>query len=320
MELLQQIPDGTIDLILCDPPYGIMKGIEKSRAAKDIGYTAHDWDVKIDPERIFPELSRVLRPNGKCILFAQETYTSELVLNALPSLPFSYKAVWKKNSFANALGVNKAMVSYIEDVLIFSKISPKHDFEGIHPLRSYSEQVFNYIGVPKKKLIDEVGQCADHFFRFNSTQFSLCTESTYAELVSKFHIDKMDGFIPFGELQKIDTEYRTRLIDEMNTKNPSVFNLWQGMKHKSNVLEYTKDTDGFHPTQKPVAILEDLIQTFSNSGNTVLDFTMGSGSTGVACVNTGRRFIGMELDKQYFEIAEKRINEAIQKNERTEAL
>lgn len=78
------------------------------------------------------------------------------------------------------------------------------------------------------------------------------------------------------------------------------------------MLQYKKDCTGLHPTQKPVALLEDLIKTYSNPGMTVLDFTMGSGSTGVACVNTGRNFIGIELDDNYFEIAQKRIAEAQQ--------
>ena len=94
----------------------------------------------------------------------------------------------------------------------------------------------------------------------------------------------------------------------------SVFNLWQGGKSKSNVLEYKKDNDGYHPTQKPVALLEDLIQTYSNEGNTVLDFTMGSGSTGVACVNTSRNFIGIELDEGYFQIAKQRIENCNKKD------
>ena len=87
---------------------------------------------------------------------------------------------------------------------------------------------------------------------------------------------------------------------------PSVFNRL-GANSKSNVFEYAKDSDGYHPTQKPVALLEDLIQTYSNEGDTVLDFTMGSGSTGVACVNTNRNFIGIELDENYFKIAKERI-------------
>ena len=87
-----------------------------------------------------------------------------------------------------------------------------------------------------------------------------------------------------------------------------MFNLPQGKKYKSNVLEYKKDYSGHHPTQKPVALLEDLIKTYTNDGQTVLDFTMGSGSTGVACKNLDRNFIGIELDKQYFDIAKGRIN------------
>ena len=131
-----------------------------------------------------------------------------------------------------------------------------------------------------------------------STQFSLCTERTYNEIISVFGIDKMNGFLPYSELEK------------QNKKYTSTFNLWQGGKSKSNVLEYAKDNGGHHPAQKPVKLLEDLIQTYSNEGNTVLDFTMGSGSCGVASVNTNRNFIGIELDKGYFDIAVNRITEA----------
>lgn len=73
---------------------------------------------------------------------------------------------------------------------------------------------------------------------------------------------------------------------------------------------YSKDIDiRFHPTQKPIGLMEYLIESFTNKGDTVLDFTMGSGTTGVACVNTGRKFIGIELDEEYFKIAKSRINE-----------
>ena len=78
------------------------------------------------------------------------------------------------------------------------------------------------------------------------------------------------------------------------------------------VIPFSLDRDGFHPTQKPVALLEYLIKTYTQPGETVLDFTMGSGSTGVAAVNTGRDFIGIEQDEKYFEIAERRINEALE--------
>ncbi|HHU59471.1 TPA: site-specific DNA-methyltransferase, partial [bacterium] len=90
-----------------------------------------------------------------------------------------------------------------------------------------------------------------------------------------------------------------------------VFNLWDGKKYKSNILKYKKDYGGLHPAQKPVLLLEDLIKTFSNEGDLVVDLTMGSGSTGIACINTNRKFIGIELDENYFNIAEQRINDYI---------
>ena len=177
-------------------------------------------------------------------------------------------------------------------------------------MREYFKLVLDFIGAKSCKEINtKLGhRRAEHCFYVTgkengSTQFSLCTEQTYQELICVFGIDKMQGFVPYSELRKVQDEY--------TAKYASVFNLWQGGKSKSNVLEYKKDNDGYHPTQKPVALLEDLIQTYSNEGNTVLDFTMGSGSTGVACVNTNRRFIGIELDEGYFNIAKKRIEEAV---------
>ena len=121
-----------------------------------------------------------------------------------------------------------------------------------------------------------------------------------------FLADKIElEFSPDWYLQK---------AKEYKQKYAMTFNLWQGGKSKSNVLEYKKDNDGYHPTQKPVALLEDLIQTYSNEGNTVLDFTMGSGSTGVACVHTNRHFIGIELDEGYFQIAKQRIENSNKKD------
>jgi len=110
----------------------------------------------------------------------------------------------------------------------------------------------------------------------------------------------MDGFKEFTELKAID--------DQFKKQYPSTFNLWDGKKYKSNVFEYKKEYNGEHPTQKPILLLEDLIKTFSNENDLVVDLTMGSGSTGVACKNTNRSFIGIEKDEAYFKIAEQRIN------------
>ena len=122
-----------------------------------------------------------------------------------------------------------------------------------------------------------------------------------------------DRFKEFAELKEIDTEYRTDLLRQMNEQYPSTFNLWEGGKYKDNVFEYKRDRNNYHPTQKPVLLLEDLIKTFSNEGDLVADLTMGSGSTMVACENTNRNGIGIEMNDEYFKIAEQRINNINQK-------
>ena len=301
LELMKNIHDGSVDLVLADPPYGTIKGIEKSRASKDCGYRACDWDEIIPTDRMFVELSRVLRPNGKAILFAQEPYTSTLVKSAIPSLPFLYRAMWYKNTAGNILGAKSAMVNRFEDICIFSKIVREET--DSHPLRLVFEKELEKSGKTKREAIDLLGSTASHYFT-SGIQFRLPTEEN-------FRLLKENGFISldFEYCRKINEDFLNKRYSKIKEETPSVFNLWQGGKSKSNVLEYKKDNDGYHPTQKPVKLLEDLIQTYSNEGNTVLDFTMGSGSTGVACVNTNRRFIGIELDDGYFEIAKKRVEE-----------
>ena len=87
LELMKIIPDGSVDLVLTDPPYGTMKGIDDK----------HEWDTAIEPVKIFEQISRILRQNGKAILFSQEPYTSRLITSTIPPLPFAYRAVWYKN-------------------------------------------------------------------------------------------------------------------------------------------------------------------------------------------------------------------------------
>ena len=283
------IESGSVDLILTDLPYGNMKGAELDGWGGD----RTSWDIAIEPVKVFEIANRILRKNGKMVLFSQEPYTGRLTNEAISNVPFNYRMIWAKDHFANSLIAKKAPVSYFEDILVFSK---NHDMEGLHPLREYFKMVMDYIGLNLKQINSKLGhRRAEHTFYIDSTQYGLCTEPTYNELIQAFSIDKMEGFKTYEELRVIDKKY------------DSTFNLWEGNKYKSNILKYKKNYDGYHPTQKPVALLEDLVKTFSNEGDLVVDLTMGSGSTGVACLNTNRNFIGIELDDKYFEIAKERI-------------
>ena len=285
----KKIKSGSVDLILTDLPYGNMKGAQLD----GWGGTKTNWDNAITPSKVHKLANRILRMNGRMVLFSQEPYTTELVKNAHDNVPFAYRMIWEKDHFANSLVAKKAPVSYYEDVLVFNK---EHDIDNLHPLRFYFGEVMEYIGLGLKGINDALGhRRAEHTFYIKSTQFALCTSETYEELIKKFGINNMQGFKTYAQLEQINKRYL------------STFNLWEGNKYKSNILKYRKDYDGYHPTQKPVALLEDLIKTFSNEGDTVVDLTMGSGSTGVACKNTGRNFTGIELDDEYFGIAKERI-------------
>jgi len=306
-----KIESGSVDLILTDLPYGTVKGMggdmEKYKRLSNA-----DWDNVIDTNKIMQIANRILRKNGKMILFSQQPFTTELISKQNANVPFSYTMFWDKEHFANCLIAKKACVNYMEEVLLFSKNHQKHDFEGVHPLRPYFKIVMDFIGLNLKQINTKLGhRRAEHTFYINSTQFLLCTEKTYLELIEVFGIDEMNGFKPFVELKATDTEYRTELLRKMNEQYPSTFNLWEGGKYKSNILKYKKDYDGHHPTQKPLLLLEDLIKTFSNENDLVVDLTMGSGSTGVACKNTNRDFIGIEMNDEYFSIAEKRVEKNI---------
>jgi len=288
-----KIESGSVDLILTDLPYGTVTNIASSDTVKHGMQNKTNWDCVIETEKIYEIANRILRKNGKMILFTQQPFTTELISKQIPNLPFNYSMIWKKDHFANSLIAKKAPLNYYEDVLVFSKT---HDFEGIHPLRPYFKMVLEFIGLNKKAIVEAIGQSADHCFRVDSSQFSLCTEKTYNKLIEIYGIDKMKGFRTFES------------ISNESDGLTSTFNLWEGGKFKSNILEYKKDYDGLHPTQKPILLLEDLVKTFSNEGDLVCDLTMGSGSTGVACKNTNRSFIGIEKDENYFKIAEQRIN------------
>ena len=289
-----KIESGSVDLILTDLPYGTVTNIASSDTIKHGMQNKTTWDNVIDTDKIMSIANRILRKNGKMVLFAQQPFTTELISKQVANVPFNYCMIWKKDHFANSLIAKKAPLNYYEDILVFTK---EYDIENLHPLRSYASDVMKFIGLKLKEINTKLGhRKSEHFFYLKSTQFEICTEQVYDELIEAFGIDKMNNFKTYEQL-KIE-----------NQKYEPTFNLWEGGRFKSNVLEYKKDYDGFHPTQKPVLLLVDLIKTFSNEGDLVVDLTMGSGSTGVACKNTNRDFIGIEMSEQYFNIAEKRIN------------
>ena len=171
-----KIQSGSVDLILTDLPYGNMN----TDGGRKLGING--WDFVIEPKKVYEIANRILRKNGKMVLFSQEPYTTQLINEAIPNVPFNYRAIWEKDNFANALGCNKAMVSFYEDVLIFSKNNPKHDFEGLHPLREYFLNQKSESGLTASKIKKLLGNgMGGHYFT-NGSQFCLPTLKNYEKL------------------------------------------------------------------------------------------------------------------------------------------
>jgi site-specific DNA-methyltransferase (adenine-specific) len=283
-----KIESGSVDLILTDLPYGNMN----TDGGRKLGING--WDLAIEPKKVFEIANRILRKNGKMVLFSQEPYTTRLINNQIWELPFNYRATWEKDNFAVALGAKVNMVSFTEDVLIFSKTYENE----INATQQYLNSELVKSGKQKKDFylflsVDIVG----HTFT-KPNRYAFPTQKTY-EKIQKI----AKGFFTkeYKELKEINESNKNKFA--------STFNLWEGNKYKSNILKYKKDYDGHHPTQKPILLLEDLIKTFSNENDLVVDLTMGSGSTGVAAKSTNRNFIGIEMDENYFNIASDRIKQ-----------
>ena len=297
-----KIESGSVDLILTDLPYGTVGESMQDNTGKYKIINQSKWDNVIDTTKIMEVANRILRKNGKMILTAQQPFTTELITKAIPNLPFSYTIFWDKLHFANCLGANKACVNYMEECLLFSK---KQCYEAKHPLK---ETFFKIYKNHTKEDCMNAMRTSGRFSSEQSVNFHTSIKFGYGNgMVFELMVEDLFNHVKktidipytYQELKQIDKEHKI--------KYGSTFNLWEGNKYKSNILKYKKDYDGYHPTQKPVLLLEDLIKTFSNENDLVVDLTMGSGSTGVACKNTNRNFVGIEMNDEYYDIACKRV-------------
>lgn len=227
LERMKEIRSGSVDMVLCDPPYGT---------------TACKWDAVIPFEEMWEQLKRVVKPDGAIIMTASQPFTSALISSNLQV--FKYALVWEKSRPSNFPLAKKQFMKYHEDICVFYIKQPTYNPEMV--------------------------------------------------LGDKNHRTK-------------PTHGKNNIIgDEGGGKE------WANtsdLKYPSSIIKIksTDSTQNLHPTQKPVALMEYLIKTYTNEREVVLDFTMGSGTTGVACKNLNRRFAGIEKDDNYFNIAKGRI-------------
>lgn len=236
LEVMKGIPDGSVDLVLTDPPYGT---------------TANKWDSVIDSKEMWKELKRVVKPNGAILLFGSEPFSTYLRMGNLEN--YKYDIYWLKNKVTGFTQAKNKPMKNLELISVFS------DGTTVHKTQSKNRMTYNPQGLT---LLNKV---------------------------------KKNGKGKFGNIAGERPSHKDNYVQEF-TNYPKM------------TVEFEVE-HGLHPTQKPVPLLEYLIKTYTNESETVLDFTMGSGSTGVAAINTNRKFIGIELDEKYFDIAKERIEQ-----------
>lgn len=229
LERMKEIPDGSVDMVLCDLPYGT---------------TRNKWDAVIPFEPMWEQYWRVLKKGGVVVLTASQPFTSALVMSQ-PNA-FKHEWIWQKNAGSNFGSVRFQPMKEHESVLVFAK----------------STGYYN----PQMQERSEAGKRAIK----NPIKSNTKSSPTYGKF------------------------------------NDTVAVIRDELRFPSSVQKFNRQR-GLHPTQKPVALMEYMIRTYTKEWETVLDNCMGSGTTGVACSNTGRKFIGVEMDEKYFDIAKNRI-------------
>lgn len=236
LDRMKEIPDGSVDMVLCDLPYGSTKCA---------------WDVIIPFDALWREYRRACKETAAIVLFGKEPFTSNLITSNVKE--YRQKLTWLKTRPTNMFNAKKQFMNWTEDIVVFYRRLP-----------------------------------------------------TYNPIMRK------DGGFTRGKVQRVRTQRDNGVFVTTGEKAGYVHKSNNGSFYPKTVLEFS-NVNGhkhLHPTQKPVALLEYLIKTYTNPGETVLDNCMGSGSTGVACAQTGREFIGIELSKSYFDIAKERIEKA----------
>lgn len=241
---MKEIPDKSIDMILCDLPYGT---------------TSCKWDTIIPFEELWEQYERIVKDNGVIVLTASQPFTSALVMSN-PKL-FREEVIWLKNKGASGLQAKQKHIKVHESILVYSK-------KGKYTYNPIKWEVEEKQFLTQRKTMSMYGE----------------TNNIYGNLKRKRKAD--DG-----------------------TRNPISVIPFKVPITGAKTKKYTKEVDlRIHPTQKPIALFEYLIKTYSNEGETILDNCMGSGTTAIAAINTNRNYIGFELDEEYYNTSLDRIN------------
>jgi len=316
LEIMPRIPDKSVDMVLADLPYGV---------------TACKWDTPLPLDELWREWVRIC--DGVVVLTATQPFTSVLVTAKLEL--FKHAWVWQKANGTNFLNTKSAPFKIHEDILVFSDWYTLDDVNNFVPLRRYFHDFQDALGITLTEITRIFGRRAVHCFSWDDKVWHLPTKETYSDLCTLLGIwgkvrsyedlrrdyddlrqqyklrqqhifnPQMEAGAPYiKKTGKTGGEY----IGGVNDKGFLIVN--NGTRKPRSIIAFNSER-GAHPTQKPVALFEYLIKTYTNEGDTVLDPTCGSGTTAVACKRSDRHYICIEKEQEYCAIAEKRLAEML---------
>lgn len=251
----------------------ISRGVKCNAIITDIPYgtTACKWDVIIPFDEMWKRLKLLSNDNTAIVLFGTEPFSSYLRLSNIEN--FKYDWIWEKQKASNFMSAKFQPLKYHEIISVFS----------------YGTHQYN----PKRYKVLEF----DDILNLNKKELKLLFETK--------------DYDRYGKIDRRKTVNNPKTNKELIGSNiQRVRNEDDGYRNPKSVLKINKEINtNKHPTQKPVGLMEYLIETYTAENELVLDFTMGSGTTCIACQNTNRKFIGIELEKKYFDIAVNRLDE-----------
>lgn len=238
-DIMATIPDKSIDMILCDLPYGVT--------------ARNKWDSVIDLDKLWEQYNRIIKDNGAIILFGQGMFTAKLMISNAGM--WRYNLIWEKTQPTGFLNAKRMPMRNHEDICVFYKKAPTYN-----PQKTLGH-------IRKTSTAEHKRQC------------------------------------------KMSTDYSGHELKDYDSTERYPLSVVKIPLESDSIITFSKDTqkEALHPTQKPVALCEYLIRMFSNEGDTILDNCMGSGTTGVACINTNRKFIGIEKEPDIYDTAKNRL-------------
>lgn len=326
LEEMRNIPDKSVDLILCDLPYGT---------------TSCPWDEVIPFDALWLEYKRIIKGGKPIVLFGTEPFSSKLRLSNLDM--YAYDWVWNKKNTGSPTLAHIQPLRVNELISVFYERKKPNNRGYFMNLREYMFNERKKTGLTNKKLQELLqNTMTSHYFTWGE-QFAIPSEDCWVKLQKTGFFNR--SYESIKEEYKIEEERRQKdLYGDIgfNVYNPQGLVLYnkaqssnipaimregekdtnhttyiqQYTNYPKSIIDFTIDKNNIHPTQKPVALLEYLIKTYTNDGGLVLDNCMGGGSTGVACIRTGRGFIGIEKEEKYFKAAVDRLKIEIEKIEK----